>query len=510
MPTPDGRPPRTDASLGGVLVLLLVAPSLTACVSLDATCGPVHVPAPRGGTEIVWDHGGNGTTAMYPASNYLSPVAWGAVDPDEDGTGQALDPDPGSTLTATFARGTSPRIGLAGNRSPARQVTFTTESPERPAPLPFRDEWIDPDTGNHRQATGRANVHLGNATAHLIAFLYVGWPPVLGSSLFWGSDITSQTAGNLTLPDSLPWMPGGKRQDGWFDYEVAGFFTEDGTCHVRVRGEVMPGGPAIHTWGIETVYEDGVPVPVYHRTIFPDGASVDGTWLDIKTYTPGDGTPYPPFEAQDRSAIGTALDRAPPDDGFVPDRGGVFPTDYDAAVQAVRETTAGGAWLETHPDARPVFLRHRMGAPPGDVPETERLVDRWMIEWRGPDGDMMSARVDRVRDLAGRDRLDVDARPGEGDPDHGYPPERDRYVTMQALADLHERIYGSPIEIVECDLERGECDIGNHDDTDWPHARRGTSSWFSVVQGTNVWLERGWVRFGRSFSDEVLGPPAGA
>lgn len=496
-----------------ILVLVVLVPTLAGCLGLapsQSACGTVTVPRAQAGAVQLYDVEGREYTDVLG-----DPVVdWRAVNPDTNQDQGDLEPAPGSTLRVSVADRPEPRLTLVGDQRQAFHATYWMNDPREPAPLPFRDVWIDAETANIVEWSNRAgrtwpdgpDADEDRDVEHFSLFQRRSVPPLLLAPFFWDRPLLPGLSGNHTFPDG-PFVPGQEDpQMEFFDWEVETVRRgdADGRCVAEVAMEVgLRSGSFLRVFEVEAVYADDVPLPVGWTFHFTDGGV--GIDLDLTRHEPGSGPELPRFvDVRDRDGYRpTQLARRSPRDGFFADRGGVFATDYDEALAAIRDDEEAGAWLDAHPGARPMDVEHTVGhnsTDPGSV--DWMIVDQWSITWADPNGSggMGATAVKRKRvPLTNVTEIVVSSWLDDEAPD---PVPVGDWLTLDGIVTAYRARWGQEPKIIGCSLDAGFCGVGT------PATMRSSGTGHAGdITGTMFWFERGWVYGEAAVVPDPLGAP---
>lgn len=181
---------------------------------------------------------------------------------------------------------------------------------------------------------------------------------------------------------------------------------------------------------------------------------------------PGSGSSLPAFQPASPPLVPTTtLERAPPQDGFLPDRGRLWPTTYDEAVRAIRDQLDHvDRWLREHPQAVPVNAMHRLGHP-------DALIhDEWWITWFAPNGEREGGVAQNKSRTVLRQENEIQAGALQDSADYTYPDRPGPWVKLSEMARIHRIVYREDPEIVDCNVSRGVCWVGTHRSMHRPYA----------------------------------------
>lgn len=492
---------------GAVPLLLLLTVALAGCIGLPAgaphgqDCRTLEVPHPRGGDR--YSYQATGKLNMLLAGGPMA-VDWTVVGANESST---LDLPEGSTVDVVVAEDPRPVLTAGGVTETAYQVSYWVTRADIGVPLAFLDQWISAGDATMVQNVGRNLPNPGppgNGVQHLVHFSRRGRPTLFLSSLYWGASLQAGDAGIHPYTWAIVADGVKTRNVTWTVLDT--YATPDG-CRAEVSADFTIGANEMQVLeGTRLTLSDRVPVPVRYQEIpSPDFPKMRGSVLELARYDAGPGAPLPTPSVR---GLGPALPTAPHEGHFLPGRGGVFPTDYDEAVQAMRDDASMGEWLKNHPGARPVEVIHWLGSPdqssPTDPVESTRIIDQWEITWAPTDGDDFRAATATRKNVSGLlvedgERIDVEDWHGGLEP---VAPTPDTLPTLARLADLHQLIYGEEPETLVCQVEedRRECWIGTHEGTGLPYADGGGGG--PSIPGVRVSLSTGYLIAAQSF-----GPP---
>lgn len=459
----------------------------------DPSCGPVKIPAVHAGTSFTYDAEGffglqgSGTDLVYE-------YRW----EDED---DSVLPEGSQVRVAVGSK--RHHVGALGHYQEAFQATYWVEHPDHPEPLAVADQYLSADDGQLVFDWVRYSGNLGGQEGDLQLGLPQMWNDtgLLQAPLLWDRPLREGDAWRIegaefpfTIANTTP---------ASVELTIEAVDRVAGAC--EARAELIERRP--YAGGldgperVEIVFRSDRALPVRYTVHHPSGAVAS---LELAEVRPGSGERLPAFQGSPMPE--TNLSQAPPFESIPAGGEDVFPTSFRRAVQAVRDDPRKGLWLDLHPDARPVYVYHGMGHPEGSI------IDAWLIEWRTPDGDRMGADIEyhEEREMGDDDRYTVD--------DFKYLSERASYpegaadwVTMEALALVHHRVYGTPPEVLVCQPGLGACHVGTHDGTNQPQECDGCDEQGGGLfrnPGITVDLERGWVLREQSFDRDALAAPA--
>lgn len=491
-----------------VRALLVAAVLLSGCVgpeplplpSGDEGCETVGADPPRAGSRFAYNASGHAFTR--PLDNHAV-LDWGAA------TGEPEREAPlrfggNTSLAIETASEAGTRRAISGDERAGWQVTLTAHSSNRSARLPFHDVWLDAETGHPIQIVARnQQYHEELGTRH---FLYPGgWdllPLVLGGP-FWNRTLEDGESGTLVFTDGIG-FPEAEHDRLRLDW-TATTAQEEARCVARLEARIGFHNPDEYEQTVNVTLAEDRPLPVRYQTDVrnPD---FENLVLEMTGYEPGDGPQLPAYREAPHPE--GKLDRGPTEDGFLPDRGGAFATSYDEALEALREGEETGPWLEEHPDARPQWVQHSPGAP------DDRIVDGWEMRWVTPEGEADRLRATKKRPLLplGNDtEVETSVVPTDGT--YPYPAANRSVVTLAAMGNLHEEVYGAHLRALQCRFTAdevptlGRCKFGPVNATS--HGYHG-EVFAGFTWGLRVWLEEGWLLYEHSWSEKPVPPPASA
>lgn len=502
MDTP-GSPPRT-LTLGALFPLLVVS-ALGGCLGeiySPDSCTTVDIPSLDSDSETEFDF--EGPRILRPSTDYILGT-WPGETPNRSGGPLRFQEE--TTVEVDVADRPEAHVSLSGEERSAWQVTYTAREPNRTTAYPFLDIWIDAETGNPIEITGRGVDRDPDAGVRHSRW-WGGWgrPQLLVSSLFWGEELEEGDAGTLTYPRGL-YFPqlDSQAEEGVVEWTVDAV-TAGENCRARLSVDLSP-PPSVGDGldqSITIVFEDGVPLPVRYEARLAD-PSVDPFEARLLEHDPGDGEPLPAF--QEAPVPAGRLPTAPSQEGFLAGGEDVFPLSYEEALEALRDGEETGPWLRDHPEARPQKVIHEPGAP------DDRVVDGWEMRWVASDGEsrwLTATQRERLVPMGSETETETAMREAKERP---RPPEEASWVTLDALAELHRRIYDAPLRALDCEFAApedpsgpGPCLLGPVEHTDHAYHDPGGAR-VGGIWGTVVWPERGIVAVEQSYSPEAVPAP---
>lgn len=487
--------------LGRWTPVILLTVSLAGCVSPFG--GGCTVEVPRGDVGLRASYAVEGTP-VFALTEVGGLVNWG-----DD---YRASPDLPEGSAVHVAVGGEPRevLNWSGGVQAAHQATYWLDHAEH-GPFPTGSEFIDPDSGDLVAVSGRITASFESDGDHPNGIRHVGWnrSPLLLAPMFWETRLTEDSTGSLATPERPELFHGileGARANASLRWAVTNVTENPDGCMATVRVEFNGdfGGERDLFDHLEVRFFDQQPLPVRYREIFDEDVkeadqqhSLRDLDMRLDSLEAGDGPPLPKLRPQAPGP--SVLPKRPMRDGFLAGRGGLFPTDYDAAVRAAREDDGMGAWLDNHPDARPARVSHRMGDPDSTV------YDEWEITWASRDGDYRTATVTNQSATPLGVQNTKTVQGSRGDP-VAYPNSSDERVSLSTLARLNQFVYDQNLEIVDCRMAVGHCWVGTHDARGTPRASGGASGGVSIA-GLSVQVARGRIFLENSFDRGSIPDP---
>lgn len=479
----------------------LLSVALTGCIEAPGASGPerpdpnengngatdcrsVDVPTARAG--IRFEYAAEGRPNLFTAGG-ASIVTWGGVDPEADDEDEVLELPEGSVMTVAVGEDRAATYDLYGDRRPAYRAAYRADHPNHPRPIDFHEEWIDPETGALVKQTSKHSEREHGQDEHLQIYGRIKHVPLLFAPVAWDRALDASVDETVRFPHRVDYGKGG---DVWrnLSFEGARIYRAEGACRIDVAIDI-----GFDWMRYNVTFEEDIPLPVRLAIDYSDQAETDGArhyFMTLREARAGTGDRLPAY--REPGLENRSLPREPLEDGFLADRGGVFPTDFDRALEEARKEERLAAWLQDHPDARIVDVRHVAGHP------NSTITDRWWIIWTSREGDARGAAVTnetatpvgakREHNVAYAVTADEHVHPGNGT----Y-----RAVPMDVLVDLHETVYDRSPEVLRCNLGEEWCGIGTHDGTHKPYACDEWCDWnydgFGFTEGIEVWTTRGWI-----------------
>lgn len=455
-------------------------------------------PAPAGSSYV---YAARGYVVLELSQGSLT-VDWRAAEPPSEGQQPLVLPE-GSNLTLSVASTPISTLDLYGRQRQAFQVTTWAERADTGSVLPAGDQRIDATTGELVWRASRSMIAANGKVQHFATFGMRHRPGLLLAPVFWNESLHTGDRGAFTHLAQVV-AGGGPVERHNATYEVAGVYLRDGVCHADIA--VDPGFPRAVSERIELTLTSEHSVPVRYVQVYKPsvlqagrdfGFAFENLEMSLDEVHRGLGPPLPPFEPEPLVENRTVLPRARLDEGFLAARGGVFPTDFDEALAAIRNESEARTWLERHPDARPTQVTHRLGRP------GSRVIDEWDVKWSEPGGSgLRTTATKERRDLVIIEEEAIEVQTAEEGPD-AYPNEVPDWPTMKALVDVHRTVYRTQPEFLQCWTSEAKCWVGTHAATGTPYVGESGTS----IPGIVVDMDRGWVVQEQSWDPGPLGPP---
>lgn len=486
----------------GTVLALWTAVVLAGCIgpTPDAEGCTVTVPRLRAGAELTYAADGpfqdlsQSTVADWRWFGGEGPAEWPVRLPN------------GSTLRIAASTFPKQRLSTFGTMEAAWQVTWWFDRPDQPS-APARETFLDPDNGHQFQIVDRAAgpYHEPSGdTHHMIRWEWhrTDRPPLLGAPLTWDRPLTlgDRIAHSWHAPNwSANWAPNGTVES--LRLRVAETWSADGVCRAHLEGTATIStnyyeGPGPTTSEVSMVVADDRPLPIRYR--WASGEEIGTFTMHLTGYDRGPSVRLPGFEVAPNFPS-SGLDQVPLDamwDGS----GELYPTSFDRAVEAIRDTEEGGEWLSEHPDATTGYVQYTQGS------ETSRGIDDWHIQWHDAN------KTGTFRASAERRRRDPVGVTGETEMhvhNVGYPPQdppgnASSWTSVRAMARVSQTLYGEPPEIISCHLDRFLCHVATQEAMKVSGTGRvGTGT----AVGTAIHPGSGLVAYQNSFSTHPLPEP---
>lgn len=474
----------------------------------SAACTRLEITPPRAGAEFVYNASG---IPFFPPTLPGAIIDWEVIgDNDTEGPGrnEALDLPKGSTLRVALGDRTRDVLDLYGTWRPAYQVTYWADHPDHSRPVAVQDEWGDLRSGRLLDLLARASKYSDGDVEQKHFMGRLNHPPVMTASLFWNRTLTDpnqkqdSTTSNETALEAF--FPGTVDRDD-YQHRVLDIRRSADGCVAEVQIQT-------DRHRARMTFVEGIGLPVTYKVRNPQDDVTIFT-LDLRDMNPGDGFELPEFApAEDPDVGSAALERAPPQEDFLPGRGDVFTTSFDKAVEEIRDQDDyAREWLKDHPDAVPVAAKHRLGHPDG------LIEDVWSITWLDPNGSKMGATVQYKWKTALEQERTYETGRLDDYTDYTFPDLPDRWVKLSEMSRIHREVYGKDPEVMWCDFSREECKIGAHRSM---HKSYRCGLWCQRMQADPVYngsstsgfrfdIGQGFVYAEKTFDPSPIPPPAG-
>jgi hypothetical protein len=491
-----------------VVVLSLLLSGCTTSWGQRA-CDGMVVQSAHAGSEFVYS--GQGTIGFHFVSDGFSGIDW----PDRfsvNNGNPSIHLPAGATVEVTISRQATYRIGMSGGTESVYEVGYTATRLDH-GPFRFMEEWMESQTSSLASVMKRNANLLTDVPNNQEVFTKNNRTPLLFAPLFWDRPLSTGEVGVLNYPTFIALPSGTSSRD--LTFEVLRTYENELVCHAEILIDpdvrVQVGGePRRIVEKVVLVVSELEPVPIRYEEHYPDSSGMQNLLLKLEQSSPGDGARLLPYGPAWLAPL-TKMEMSPPVGGFLADAEQVFPTGYMEALEAVEQNPDLRRWLNEHPEAAPLHVAHRMGAPEdeGIVISTiqqghllDRIVDRWEITWVDPAGGHLMVWVTKSIKFGIEETEEISAHSVTTTWEGGLVPVDGPWPPLQVLADLHEFHMGGRPETVSCWLAEGWCSVGTHQGTGDHYAQQGASPGGLTLQGMIFWLEKGWLLQENSYQDE--------